>query len=30
MSMNHQMPLGKIEWFVGDSGEEIFSGSFHM
>ena len=29
-AMNHVMPHGKIEWFLGDSGEEIFSGTFNV
>ena len=27
-AMNHCMPHGKIEWFLGDSGEEFFNGTF--
>ena len=29
-AMNHVMPHGKIEWFLGDSGEEIFKGTFNV
>ena len=29
-SMKLVMPHGKIEWFLGDSGEEFFSGSFKV
>ena len=30
MSMKPQLPHGKIEWFLGDSGEEKFCGSFRV
>ena len=29
-AMNRVMPHGKIEWFLGDSGEEIFNGTFKV
>jgi hypothetical protein len=29
-AMNPVMPHGKIEWFLGDSGEEVFTGIFNV